>query len=98
MLRNQRFRQALRERVGIRPAQLLRAPRAFFRKIIFQPANPVLADLVFQCLPAQPFRRMFFLQRLLLQFLGDFRAFHPRFRRFHQFMQAVPFFFGIEVL
>jgi hypothetical protein len=53
------------KRVSIRPAQLLGAPRAFFGQIILQPANPVLADLILQRLPAQPFRRMFLLQRLL---------------------------------
>ncbi len=47
---------------------------------------------------AKPFRRMLFLQRLLLQFLGDLRAFHPRFRRLNQFMQAMPLFFRVEVL
>ena len=98
MLRNQRFRQALGKRVSIRPAQLFRAPGSLLCKIIFQPPNPVLADLVFQCLPAQSFCRVFFPERLLLQFLGDFRSFRPRFRRLHQLMQTLPLFFRIEIL
>ncbi len=45
---DQRFGKALGQRIGIRPAQLVRAAHARFGKHLPQPAKPILANLIFQ--------------------------------------------------
>ena len=96
MLHDQRLGQTLGQGVSVRPTQFLRAPRARFGQICFQPADAVLANLILQRSALQIFRRVLLGPRLHAQARGDLVALGALLRLFDQFLQRPPLLLGVE--
>ena len=75
---DQRFREALGERVGVRPAELVRAPRARIGQGLAKPADAVLANLIFKRGALQILRGVPLVERLPANLLGHFGGFRAR--------------------
>ena len=76
---DERFGEALRERVGIGPAELVRALRGRIGERLAQPADAILANLIFESRTAEILDSVFFFERLGAQLGGNFRRFGARF-------------------
>ena len=94
---DQRFSEALGQRIRVRPAQFLRAACSGFGEISLQPADAILTNLIVECGPVQIFRGVLFGLRLHPQACGHFVALSPRLRLRDHVLQRAPFRLGIEV-
>ena len=87
---DQRFGEALGKRIGIRPAELLRALCARVGQRLPKPARAILANLIFKRRPVQIFRGVFLFLSRARQLLVTSVGFRPRFGIAHQRFERRP--------
>jgi len=97
LLQQQRFGEALGQRVGIWPTQFVGASPPCFGELVAKPADPVLSNLIVECGSLQIFGGMLFAPCLTTQLLGDLWTFGSALGILNQLVQRPPFQFSIEI-
>ena len=95
---DQRFGKTFGERVGVGPAEFVRAPRACVGESLAQPPHTVLADLIFQRGALQVFRGVFSFSARLRRSSSVTSGESARASvSLDEIFQRLPFFYRVEI-